>query len=391
MLQRLFTEEQNLFRDAYRRFLAEEVVPHMERFRDQGIVDREIFKKAGDHGFLMVWPDERYGGLGDYDIRWEQIIIEELAYARASDWFGSLHSRIVGPYLTRFGSPEQIDRWLPGCVSGDKILAIAMTEPDAGSNLAGMRATAIDRGDHWLLNGQKTYISNGINADIVIVAAKTDPEKNPHAMTLFVVEAGMPGFERGRNLRKLGLKAQDTAELFFNDVKVPKDNVLGEAHRGFYYLMEGLAEERLLGAMGYLAAAQLSWDLTAEFVREREVFGKKLAAMQNTQFTMAALRTELDITQCYVDQCALAFNNGTLSAEDAAAAKLKTSELQQRVADEGLQLHGGAGFMDEYPISRQCADAKIATIYAGSSEVMKMIIGRRCLGDDYTPFNSRNF
>jgi len=391
MLQRLFTEEQNLFRDAYRRFLAEEVVPHMERFRDQGIVDREIFKKAGDHGFLMVWPDERYGGLGDYDIRWEQIIIEELAYARASDWFGSLHSRIVGPYLTRFGSPEQIDRWLPGCVSGDKILAIAMTEPDAGSNLAGMRATAIDRGDHWLLNGQKTYISNGINADIIIVAAKTDPEKNPHAMTLFVVEAGMPGFERGRNLRKLGLKAQDTAELFFNDVKVPKDNVLGEAHRGFYYLMEGLAEERLLGAMGYLAAAQLSWDLTAEFVREREVFGKKLAAMQNTQFTMAALRTELDITQCYVDQCALAFNNGTLSAEDAAAAKLKTSELQQRVADEGLQLHGGAGFMDEYPISRQCADAKIATIYAGSSEVMKMIIGRRCLGDDYTPFNSRNF
>lgn len=391
MLQRLFTEEQNLFRDAYRRFLAEEVVPHMERFRDQGIVDREIFRKAGDHGFLMVWPDEHYGGLGDYDIRWEQIIIEELAYARASDWFGSLHSRIVGPYLTRFGNPEQIDRWLPGCVSGEKILAIAMTEPDAGSNLAGMRASAIDQGDHWLLNGQKTYISNGINADIVIVAAKTDPDNNPHAMTLFVVEAGMQGFERGRNLRKLGLKAQDTAELFFNDVKVPKDNVLGEAHRGFYYLMEGLAEERLLGAMGYLAAAQLSWDLTAEFVREREVFGKKLATMQNTQFTMAALRTELDITQCYVDQCALAFNHGTLSAEDAAAAKLKTSELQQRVADEGLQLHGGAGFMDEYAISRQCADAKIATIYAGSSEVMKMIIGRRCLGDDYTPFNTRNF
>jgi acyl-CoA dehydrogenase len=210
-------------------------------------------------------------------------------------------------------------------------------------------------------------------------------------MTLFLVEAAWNGFERGRNLKKLGLKAQDTAELFFNDVKVPKANVLGEAHKGFYYLMEGLAEERLLGAMGYLAAAQLSWDLTSEFVREREVFGKPLSAMQNTQFKMAELRAELDITQCFVDQAAVAFNAGTLSAEDAAAAKLKTSELQQRVADEGLQLHGGAGFMDEYPISRQSADAKIATIYAGSSEIMKLIIGRHCLGDHYDPFNQRNF
>ena len=225
----------------------------------------------------------------------------------------------------------------------------------------------------------------------MVVAAKTDPQNNPHAMTLFLVEAAWNGFERGRNLKKLGLKAQDTAELFFNDVKVPKANVLGEAHKGFYYLMEGLAEERLLGAMGYLAAAQLSWDLTSEFVREREVFGKPLSAMQNTQFKMAELRAELDITQCFVDQAAVAFNAGTLSAEDAATAKLKTSELQQRVADEGLQLHGGAGFMDEYPISRQSADAKIATIYAGSSEIMKLIIGRHCLGDHYDPFNQRNF
>jgi acyl-CoA dehydrogenase len=363
----------------------------MERFREQGVVDREIFKKAGEQGFLMVWPEERLGGMDDYDIRWEQVIIEELAYARCSDWFGSLHSRIVAPYITRFGTEDQIQRYIPGAVSGDIILAVAMTEPDAGSNLAGMRTQAVEQDDHWILSGQKTYISNGINCDLVVVAAKTDPQNNPHAMTLFLVEAAWNGFERGRNLKKLGLKAQDTAELFFSDVKVPKANVLGEAHKGFYYLMEGLAEERLLGAMGYLAAAQLSWDLTSEFVREREVFGKPLSAMQNTQFKMAELRAELDITQCFVDQAAVAFNAGTLSAEDAAAAKLKTSELQQRVADEGLQLHGGAGFMDEYPISRQSADAKIATIYAGSSEIMKLIIGRHCLGDHYDPFNQRNF
>lgn len=391
MLTRQFTDEQTMFREAYRRFLAEEVVPHMERFREQGIVDREIFKKAGEKGFLVVWPEERFGGMDDYDIRWEQVIIEELAYARCSDWFGSLHSRIVAPYITRFGTKEQIERYMPGVVSGDIILAVAMTEPDAGSNLAGMRTQAVEHDDHWLLTGQKTYISNGINCDLVVVAAKTDPQNNPHAMTLFLVESAWGGFERGRNLKKLGLKAQDTAELFFNDIKVPKANVLGEAHKGFYYLMEGLAEERLLGAMGYLAAAQLSWDLTADFIREREVFGKPLSTMQNSQFKMADLRAELDIAQCFVDQAALAFNAGTLSAEDAAIAKLKTSELQQRVADEGLQLHGGAGFMDEYPISRQSADAKIATIYAGSSEIMKLIIGRHCLSDHYDAFNQRNF
>src|SRR5210317_1190764 len=322
MLARQFTDEQNMFREAYRRFLAEEVVPHMERFRDQGLVDRDIFRKAGEQGFLMVWPEERFGGMDDYDIRWEQVIIEELAYARCSDWFGSLHSRIVAPYITRFGTEAQIERYIPGAVSGEIILAVAMTEPDAGSNLAGMRSHAVEHEDHWLLNGQKTYISNGINCDLVVVAAKTDPQNNPHAMTLFLVESTREGFERGRNLKKLGLKAQDTAELFFNGVKVPKENVLGEAHKGFYYLMEGLAEERLLGAMGYLAAAQLSWDLTADFVREREVFGKPLAQMQNTQFKLAELRSELDITQAFVDQCTLAFNAGTLSAADAAKAKL---------------------------------------------------------------------
>lgn len=391
MLPRVFTEEQTMFRDAYRKFLTAEIVPHMETWREAGIVDREAFRKAGARGFLMVWPDEKYGGLGDEDFRFEQVIIEETCYARAGDWYNSLHSRLVGPYFTRFGNEEQCRRFLPDCVIGEKILAIAMTEPDAGSDLAGMRSTAVEDGDHWVLNGSKTYISNGINADLVIVAAKTDPQNNPHAITLFIVERGMPGFERGRNLAKMGLKAQDTAELFFNGLRIPKANVLGEVHKGFYYLMEGLAEERLMGAVGYLAAAQLSWDLTAEYVKERKAFGKPLAAFQNTQFKLAELRTELDVAQCYVDQSVAAFNEGQLSAVDAAKAKLITSELQIKTADIGVQLHGGAGYMDEYPISRQYTDAKISTIYAGSSEVMKIIISRDCLGDDYQPFNTRNF
>jgi alkylation response protein AidB-like acyl-CoA dehydrogenase len=391
MLQREFTEEQTMFRDAYRKFLASEIVPHMEDWREAGIVDREAFRKAGEQGFLMIWPEEKYGGLGDNDFRFEQIIIEETAYARAGDWYNSLHSRLVGPYLSRFGSDEQCQRFLPGCISGDTILAIAMTEPDAGSDLAGMRATAVEQDDHWVLNGSKTYISNGINADLIVVAAKTDPDNNPHHMTLFLVERGMAGFERGRNLDKMGMKAQDTAELFFNDVKLPKANVLGEPGQGFIYLMKGLAEERLIGAAGYIACAQLSWDLTADYVKQRKAFGKPLAAFQNTQFKLAEMRTELDLAQCYVDQCVRAFNAGQLTAVDAAKAKLVTSELSISAADLGVQLHGGAGYMDEYPISRQYTDARVTTIYAGSSEVMKIIISRDCLSDDYAPFNTRNF
>ena len=391
MLPRDFTEEQVMFRESYRKFLAAEIVPHMETWREQGRVDPAAFRKAGEQGLLMVWPEEKYGGIGDEDFRFEQIIIEETAYARCGDWYNTLHSRLVGPYFTRFGSEEQCERYLARCVSGEAILAIAMTEPDAGSDLAGMRSTAVEHDDHWVINGSKTYISNGINADIVILAAKTDPENNPHHMTLFIVERGMEGFERGRNLKKMGLKGQDTAELFFNDLKVPKANVLGEPGKGFIYLMEGLAEERLIGAAGYLAAAQLSFDLTNEFVRERKAFGKPLAAFQNTQFKLAELRTELDIAQSYIDQCVAAFNAGHLTAVDAAKAKLVTSELQVKAADIGVQLHGGAGYMDEYPISRQFTDARISPIYAGTSEVMKIIISRDCLGEDYAPFNTRNF
>lgn len=381
---RNFTEDQNMFRDAYRKFLEQEVAPHMEDFREKGIVDREIFKKAGEQGFLMIWPEEQYGGLGDSDFRYEQIIMEENTRAGTGEWFATLHSRLVGPYLQRFGNEEQKKRFLPGCVSGETILAVAMTEPDAGSDLSGMRAHAKDMGDHFVLNGSKTYISNGINADLVIVAAKTDPENNPYSVGLFLVERGMEGFERGRNLDKMGMKAQDTAELFFSNVKIPKENVLGDVTKGFYYLMEGLAEERLIAATGYMAHARHAFDVTREFVMERKVFGKPLSHKQNTQFKLAELDTEIDIMQVYVDHCIALHNEGKLTANMAAKAKLQASEIEWRMMDEGVQLHGGAGYMNEYPICRMFSSARINRILAGSSEIMKLIISRDIFADGYT-------
>jgi len=390
MLKRDFTEEQTMFRDAYRKFLHQEIVPNMERWREQGIVDREAFQKAGEQGFLMIWPDEQYGGMGDDDFRFEQIIIEENQYALTADWNCTLHSRLVGPYFQRFANEEQRQRFLPKCVSGESILAVAMTEPDAGSDLAGMRATAIDQGDHYLLNGNKTYISNGINSDVIIVAAKTDPTNNPRQIGLFIVERGMEGFERGESLKKMGQKAQDTAELFFQNVKVPKENVLGDPAKGFPYLMEGLAEERLIAAVECLAAAQKAFDITLEFTKERKLFKKSLADFQNTQFKLADLRAELDMQQVYVDQCVKALAEDQLSDVDAAKAKLVTSELLCKVVDEGVQLHGGAGYMDEYPISRMYTDARVTRIYAGSSEVMKLIIGRDLYKDEAIDFIDRD-
>lgn len=391
MLRRDFTDEQIMFRSAYRQFLAQEIVPNMEAWREAGVVDRAAFTKAGAQGFLMIWPEEKYGGTGDNDFRFEQIILEETAYARAADWYNTLHSRLVGPYINRIGTEEQKMRFLPKCVTGETILAVAMTEPDAGSDLSGMRTRAVDQGDHWLLNGAKTFISNGQNADVVVVAAKTGDPDDRHSMTLFLVERGMPGFTRGAPFKKLGLKAQDTCELFFDNVKIPKENQLGVAGKGFGYLMEGLAEERLIGACGYLSAAHLSFDLTLEYVRERKAFGRPIAAFQNTQFKLAELRSELDITQAFIDKCVEVHNRGELSPVDAAKAKLSTSELQVRAAALGVQLHGGSGFMDETPISRQLADSYISPIYAGTSEVMKMIISRSFLDGNYEPFNERNF
>jgi long-chain-acyl-CoA dehydrogenase len=381
---RKFTEEQVMFRDAYRKFLEAEIAPHVEKWQEQGIVDREAFEKAGEQGFLMIWPDEQYGGLGDRDFRYEQIIIEENARAGTGEWFATLHSRLVGPYIDHFGSDEQKQRWLPDCVTGKKILAIAMTEPDAGSDLAGMRTTLLEDGDHFVLNGSKVYISNGINADLVIVAGKSDPDNNPHAMTLCVVERGMEGFERGRNLDKMGLKAQDTAELFFNNVKIPKENILGEVGHGFFYLMQGLAEERLISAVGSAANARRAFNLTRQFVLERKVFGKPLAHMQNTQFKMAEMDSEIDVLQVYVDHCVAQHNEGRLTVNMAAKGKLQATEIEWRMLDLGVQLHGGAGYMKEYPICTMFTDARINRILAGSSEIMKFIIGRDIFSEDYS-------
>ena len=371
----LFNEEQAIFRDAYRKFLIREIEPHREGWRDAGIVPREMFKKMGEQGYLLTWADEQYGGLGIEDFRYQQIMMEEDATYGEAGFFHTLHSRLVGPYLKHFGNAEQHARFIPGAVSGESVLAVAMTEPDVGSDLAGMKTNAQDKGDYWLLNGSKTYISNGINADLVIVAAKTNPD-NPRQIGLFVIERGMEGFERGRNLKKMGLKAQDTAELFFNDVKVPKGNVLGDAHKGFHYLMQGLAEERLIGAVGYVACTKRAFEITRDFVVERKAFRQRIADFQNTRFKLAELSTEIDMAQVYIDHCVQMHNQGRLSGDMAAKAKLYCSELEGRMMDEGVQLHGGAGYMDEYEICRLYTNARISRIYAGSSEIMKEIIAR---------------
>ena len=383
---RYFTEEQTMFREAYRKFLESEVAPHMPRYRENGIVDREAFEKAGESGFLMIWPDESYGGLGDGDFRYEQIVIEELIRADCAEFYASLHSRLVGPYIAEYGTDEQKSKYLPDCVRGKSILAIAMTEPDTGSDLAGMRTIAIDKRDHYLLNGSKTYISNGINADLVIVAAKTDPENDPHHMSLMLVERGMEGFERGRNLEKMGLKAQDTAELFFTDVKVPKANLLGELGRGFYYLMERLSEERLITAVHSIASAHAAFEETRRYVSERKAFGHSIADFQNTQFSMAALSADLDCVQTYIDHCVGLQNNRQLDTVTASKAKLLATELEGKVVDLGVQLHGGAGYMNEYRICRMYTDARVSRIFAGSSEIMKLIISRHIFSDKYRYF-----
>lgn len=375
MERRIFDEEHEMFRDSVRSFMINEVQPYGEKWRQQGIVDREAYLKAGEQGLLLMWADEKYGGAGVRDFRYEQILMEELTLHGEPGFFLWLHSRLVAPYIDEFGTDEQKDRWLPKCVSGECILAIAMTEPGAGSDLASIRTKAEDKGDHFLLNGAKTYISNGILADLVIVAARTDPGSK-RGISLFVVERGMEGFERGANLAKMGIKSQDTAEMFFNNVKVPKENLLGQLHRGFYHMMHGLVEERLLGAVGFLANAEAAYAVTMDYIKERHAFGQPIAAFQNTRFKMADMRTEIDVAQAFVDQCVLQHNDGALSPDDAAKAKLFTSELEGRVTDECLQLHGGAGYMDEYAISRMYTAARVSRIYAGTSEIMREIIAR---------------
>lgn len=381
MRRTIFESEHEQFRESARRFFQKEIGPHGERWRERGSVDRDAYLKAGQQGFLLMWADPEYGGAGISDFRYEQILIEENARWGESGFFMTLHSRLVAPYIGHLGTSEQKTRLLPKFVSGESILGIAMTEPGAGSDLAGMKSRAEDHGDHWLLNGSKTYISNGQIGDVFIVAARTDPTRK-HALTLFIVERGMEGFRRGRNLQKMGLKAQDTSELFFNDVKVPKANVLGEPGKGFQYLTTFLAEERLITSVGSLQSARTAFELTLEFVKERKAFGQPVGTFQNSRFKLADMQAQIDALQCFVDQCVLEHNAGRLDSVTAAEAKLLTTELEGRVADECVQLHGGAGYMDEYAISRIYTNARISRIFAGSNEIMREIIGRSLDLDD---------
>ncbi|WNC66866.1 acyl-CoA dehydrogenase family protein [Thalassotalea nanhaiensis] len=370
-----FDEDHNMFRDSFRAFLQQEVVPHREEWREAGIVPREVYLKAGEMGFLIPQAPESLGGLAIDDFRFQQIISEEIGLCGETGFMPQLHSTIVAPYIMNNGSDFLKEKYIPKAITGEYILGVAMTEPDAGSDLAGMRATAVDNGDHYVLNGNKTYISNGICGDVFVVAARTDPTV-PHAISLFVVEANWEGFKRGAHLKKMGMKSQDTAELFFDNVKVPKENLIGVEGQGFKYLMGGLAEERLICAIWNVGTAEYAFNLTKEFVQDRKVFGKPLSAMQNTQFKMAELRARLDMAIAYTDTLVANTNRGDHDSIGASQAKLLTSELLCDVADEGVQLHGGAGYMEEYPISQVFADARITRIFAGTSEIMKLIIAR---------------
>jgi acyl-CoA dehydrogenase len=372
--RRIFNHEHAMFRESVRKWAAAELAPYSEQWRAEGMVPKSAWKKAGEQGYLCMWASEAYGGAGMEDYRYDQILIEELLHVE-SGFFLALHNRVVGPYLNNLATDEQKAHWLPGCVSGDTILSIAMTEPGTGSDLAGMKTRAEDKGDHWLLNGAKTYISNGLISNLCVVAARTNPDST-HAVGLFVVEEGMPGFKRGRKLKKLGLHSQDTAELFFQDVKVPKANVLGEPTQGFRNLMLNLAEERLTSAVGNVTRAERAFEVTLAYITDRKAFGRPIGTFQNSRFKMADMRARIDACWALVDHCVMEHVEGKLGAETAAAAKLYISEVEGWVVDECLQLHGGAGYMDEYEICRLYADARISRIYAGTSEIMKEIIGR---------------
>lgn len=375
MRRLIFESEHDEFRASASRFFQKEIAPHAERWRKQGFVDRWAFTKAGEQGFLLMWADEKYGAAGVDDFRFEQIVYEENIRHGEPGFYLQLHSGLVAPYIGKLGSEEQKARWLPSCVRGEKILAIAMTEPGSGSDLAGLKSTAQDCGDHWLLNGSKTYISNGQLADLVIVAARSVPGKR-YGIGLFVVEAEMPGFQRGARLRKMGLDAQDTSELFFDGVKVPKSNVLGDATQGFGYLSQFLCGERLISSIEAMALAQTAFDVTLDYAQQRMAFGRPIGTFQHNRFVLAEMRAQIDAIQTFVDQCVLEYNGGRLSAELAAESKLLATELAGRVVDSCVQLHGGAGYMEEYRISRLYRDARVMRIFAGSSEIMKEIVGR---------------
>ncbi|MDP4501419.1 acyl-CoA dehydrogenase family protein [Nonomuraea turcica] len=373
----LFDEEHLLFRDTVREFMAREVVPHHAQWEKDGIVPREVWKKAGELGMFGFSVPEEYGGAGVTDFRYNAVIVEEIMRHGATGLGFSLHNDVMAPYVVDLTNDEQKQRWLPGFASGELITAIAMSEPGAGSDLQGIRTTAVREGDHYVVNGQKTFITNGINADLVVVVAKTDPEAGARGTTLIVVERGMEGFSRGRNLEKVGMKAQDTAELFFENVRVPVANRLGPNDgEGFFQLMHNLPQERLSIAVAAVAAAEAVLGQTIEYCKTRQAFGRSIGSFQNTRFVLAELATETEIARHYVDKCILALNAKQLTAVDAAKAKWWTTELQNKVIDRCVQLHGGYGYMTEYPVAKAWLDSRVQTIYGGTTEIMKEIIGR---------------
>ena len=378
MERTLYNEEHDLFRESVRTFFEREVVPHHQLWEDYGLVPLELFTKAGASGLLGFQVPESYGGGGIADFRFNAIVGEEACYAGVASAGLSLtlHNDICLPYFTNYTTDAQKQRWLPGIASGDLVTAVAMTEPGAGSDLAGIRTTAERDGDNYLVNGSKTFISNGINADLVVVAVKTDPSRRHTGVSLLVVESGMTGFTRGRNLEKIGLKAQDTAELAFQDLRIPMENLLGAEGDGFEIMMANLAQERLSIAVAGVAAARAAVHWTLEYVRQRTAFGRAIGDFQNSKFVLAECDTEVTVAEQFVDRCILALNDDALSAPDAARAKWWCTELQKRVVDRCLQLFGGYGYMREFPIARAYADARITTIYGGTTEIMKTIIAK---------------
>ncbi len=376
MQSKTYTEEHLLFKETVENFMKKEALPHVEKWEKAGIVDRDIWTKTGEMGMLCMDMPEEYGGLGLKDFRYNAILQEVMINLGIDGPGFTLQNDIMAPYFEKYFTKTQKEKWLPKIISGEIVTAIAMTEPDAGSDLAGMRTSAIKQGDHYVLNGAKTYITNGILSDLVLVCCKTDTTQKHKGISILIVERGMEGFTRGKNLEKIGLKAQDTAELFFEDVKVPVENILGEEGMGFYYLMHNLPQERLSIAVGSQAMAQRAFEDTLTFVKERTAFGRPIGKFQNSRFKMAEMQTEITIGRTFLDDCIQELNEDRLSNEKAAMAKYWFTEMADRVIDQCLQLHGGAGYMWEYPIAKAYAGHRIMRILGGTNEIMREIIGK---------------
>ena len=372
----VYEQEHEDFRAGVAAFLERECVPFQEKWEADGIVDREVWRKAGEQGLLGLQMDEQYGGGGTTDYRFNAVIVEEMAKRGVYGCAFPLFNDMIVPYFVAAANDEQKARWFPRLAAGELIAAIAMTEPGAGSDLQGIRTTAVDAGDHYVLNGQKTFISNGILADLVVVVCRTDPEAGHQGISLLVVERGMEGFERGRNLDKIGQHAQDTAELFFDNVQVPKANLLGQEGEGFVHLMTNLSQERLSIALAAVGAVEKVLDLCLDYVRERTAFGRPIGKFQHTRFVLAEMATEARIARVFVDDCVAKHVRGELDPATASMAKWWTTELQKRTVDTGVQLHGGYGYMSEYPIAQAFLNSRVQTIYGGTTEIQKEIIGR---------------